>query len=449
MPVQARADPRSRTATRIGPGARPSARNAMSQAIPDRLEATVASPSELVRLVLSLARVLHVNGASTDDTLAAAGRLLGRFKLKARIIPRWGELLIESPDGSLAAVGESEPLGVHMGRVAPALRVSDDTVARRVSPQAALEALQTISQAPPAPTWLFTIAAAAGAAALSIVYGARRAPDLALIVASAAAGAVVRRTVARYSSNPLVQPISAALLAGIVGALAVRVQLSSPLRLVALCPCMILVPGPHVLNGIMDLASVRIHLGASRLVFAGLVLGAISAGLLLGMGLLGVPLPVEAPSRSIPLWRDMLAAGVAAAAFGVFYSTPPRMLGWPIAIGMLAHAVRWWLLSVVGVGVATGAFVACLLVALVLAPIARRRGVSFAAMSFASVVSMMPGAYVFRMTSGLQQLASTAGASGEHLAATVAAGVTAVDVILAMSLGLIVPKIALDRIANR
>ena len=337
----------------------------MSEAIPDRLEATVASPSELIRVVLSFARVLHVNGESTDDTLAAAGRLLGRFKLNARIIPRWGELLIESPDGSLAAVGESEPLGVHMGRVAPALRVSDDTAAGRVSLPAALEKLQTISQAPPAPTWLFTVAAAAGAAALSIVYGARRAPDLALIVASAAAGAVVRRTLARYISNPLVQPISAALLAGIIGALAVRDQLSSPLRLVALCPCMILVPGPHVLNGIMDLASVRIHLGASRLVFAGLVLGAISAGLLLGMGLLGVPLPVEAPGRSIPLWRDMFAAGVAAAAFGVFYSTPPRMLGWPIAIGMLAHAVRWWMLSVVGVGVATGAFVACVLVALV------------------------------------------------------------------------------------
>jgi len=47
-----------------------------------------------------------------------------------------------------------------------------------------------------------------------------------------------------------------------IGALAVRYQLSSSLRLVAVCPCMILVPGPHVLNGMMDLAAVRVHLGA-------------------------------------------------------------------------------------------------------------------------------------------------------------------------------------------
>ncbi len=43
-----------------------------------------------------------------------------------------------------------------------------------------------------------------------------------------------------------------------IGALAVRYNLSSSLRLVAVCPCMILVPGPHVLNGAMDLIAARI-----------------------------------------------------------------------------------------------------------------------------------------------------------------------------------------------
>jgi hypothetical protein len=46
-------------------------------------------------------------------------------------------------------------------------------------------------------------------------------------------------------------------------------------------------------------------------------------------------------------------------------------LGWPVAIGMLAHAVRWGALKA-GAGVATGALVACLLAGGILAPVARR-----------------------------------------------------------------------------
>jgi Putative threonine/serine exporter len=74
----------------------------------------------------------------------------------------------------------------------------------------------------------------------------------------------LRRGLARLSENVFLQPFCAALLAGVVGALAVRYQLGSSLGLVALCPCLILVPGPHVLNGGLDLIRSRIDLGASR-----------------------------------------------------------------------------------------------------------------------------------------------------------------------------------------
>ena len=89
---------------------------------------------------------------------------------------------------------------------------------------------------------------------------------------------------------------------------------------------MVLVPGPHFLNGMLDLIRGRMTLGASRLIYAVLVVVAISTGLLVGLALLGVSLPVDPAGRAVPLWHDLIAAGLAVACYGVFFSTPLRML---------------------------------------------------------------------------------------------------------------------------
>jgi uncharacterized membrane protein YjjP (DUF1212 family) len=394
------------------------------------------------------AALLFSHGQTTERTVFAAERLGRALGLAVKVLPHWDELIVELDGAPVSQVVPAKPLGVDMGRVLAVTTVIDQICDGTLPAGVAQSALGSAGRLPPASMPRFTLFAAVGAASLGVLFGTLDTTSLLLIAASAAIGALVRHWLSGLSHNPLTQPLCAAFIAGVVAAAAGYFQLSNATTLVGFCPCMVLVPGPHIFNGAIDLARTRIALGIARLAYAGIIVFLICAGGLFGFTAAGGKLAIAVPSPPVTLIIDVIAAGCAVASFGTFFSMPWRLLPVPIAIGMLAHAARW---AVIGAGGSTpmGALVACAITSVLTAPVVDRLHLPFAAVAFSAVVSMMPGFFLFNTAAGLDKLISIGPSAPDALLISiVTSGATGFLIIMAMAFGLILPRVLYERLLS-
>lgn len=404
--------------------------------------ATVVPDEE--RFAAAVAGLLFASGQTTEGLRITVARLGQACGTSFRLVTAWGSLTLLSDRLPFGVTVLAVPTGVDMGRVRAAEGVAGRVTAATATAAQSLPALEQIGRLPPVGLARFAGMAAAGAAALAVIFGAADLVTLALIAASAGLGACLRRVASRLSTNILLQPFLAAGLAGLIAGSANALGLGGSGQLIAACPCMVLVPGPHFLNGAIDLVRARIALGAARLCFAGLVVVAICAGLLLGLAATGASLARGGPAPDVPFTLDACAAGVAVAAYGSFFNMPWRTLPIPVGVGMLAHALRWQLLAH-GTSVQGGALAACLLVGVVMTPVSARLLLPFAALAFAAVVSLIPGVFLFQAAAQAVALIGPAPADPMALLlGLVTDGTMAALTLMAMTFGLIVPKLWLD-----
>lgn len=410
------------------------------------------SDDAAMQLVTDAAALLHANGAETSRSIARTRQFGRAFGLDASLRAGWGVSFVEFRNAAGTPVRwfSGAPRGVGMNRVSAVDAIIDGASLRAISVKGAQDALGTAARLPDTPTWLFAIACAVGALGLAVILGLRHPVTGLLIAVSAGVGAVVRRAIGHGGGNLFWQAGAAACLAGVLGACALKLGLSSSMRLAAVCPCMVLVPGPHLLNGALDIAATRISLGFARLGYAMVILLAIGVGVIAGLGLGGANLPPDPVGLGVPLWLDMVVAGIVAVCYAAFYSSPRRVLVWPFVTGMAVHGLHWVALGIWHVSAPVAAGMACLAAGFILLPISRRLHLPFTSMGFSSVVSLMPGVLVFRALSGMFALL---GASGDQavtlLVATVDDWTTAFATVFFMALGLVIPATVYGRLVDR
>lgn len=404
--------------------------------------------------VVRAAALLHANGQTTQRVIEATTQLARAYGYEAVVLPQWDVILLR-----FRLLGADEhtlwrdeaihvrPTGVDMNKVAKTTHLIDrlSCLPLPLSEQEVLRSeqeLSAIAALKPSSNVRFVVMAGLGASALGLIFGVTSHLTLALIFLAAALGAILRRTLT--GENLFVQPLVAAWVAGLVGGASQYFFSDSQLQFVDITPCMILVPGAHILNASLDLARGRLSLGIARLAYSLMILLAICAGLLVGLTMTNGSLSDGMLSAQVPLWLDIASAGIAVAAFGAFFSLPWRVLVAPILVGMLCHASRWLILENGG-GVVLGAFVACLIAGIITAILARYLKLPFAALAFSAVVSMMPGIFVFKLASGLIDV-YLAGSSATlpMLTNVVSNGTATFLIVMAMTFGLIVPKMLID-----
>ncbi len=378
----------------------------------------------------------NVRSQSIERRIERIARHLG---VSLQTIVEYRHVTLVLADGrSLHA--RAPELRINVAVSAGALNVIDELCANRISLADAFERLKALERRAPRHgrlviVLLFGLAAAAIAWLLRADWGA-----IAVSGVSSALGLIVRQELAKRSVILFAQPFVAGLIGAALGGLATRQGWTETSGFCLIVPALMLVPGPHLINGVHDMLENHMQTGVCRLGLASGILVATALGVALGAWLTLGPATVStAPSEAIPLTLplDAVLAGIAACGFGAFYNAPWRLLWVSIVCGVVGHGLRYVCLDYMSVEIAT--LFACLAIGLIANMAADRLRLPFSALAFAGAVPMMPGVFIYQSMAGAIRLAAAGTPADPALASlTLALSIKSVFVVGAIAIGLLI-----------
>ncbi|WP_417069292.1 threonine/serine ThrE exporter family protein [Niveibacterium terrae] len=257
---------------------------------------------------------------------------------------------------------------------------------------------------------------------------------------SSGLGVLARLALARHHPVLFAMPFSAALIGAVMGGTVIRLGWTETPGFCLMVPALMLVPGPHLINGLYDMVENHMQTGISRLGLAAGILVAAAMGIFLGGWLvLGMTTVSARPSEAVhmTLALDVLLAGVAACGFGLAFNEPWKVLWISIFSGMLGHGVRFLAMGC-GQPQEIATLFACLVIGAIAGVAVDRGRLPFAAVAFAGAVPMMPGFLIYQGFEGAMLIARSGAATDPALiAGTLAFLFKAAFVVGSMALGLL------------
>jgi uncharacterized membrane protein YjjP (DUF1212 family) len=359
------------------------------------------------------------------ELLAHAGRLMLEYDESTRAIHRAltatsralseGDChVVVSYGGVAVSLAEEAPLLMPVRELryntavqARVHRILEQVRRGELEPAAALGQLGRVeADTPQHPRWVVLLVLGVAAASLAGLLGADAG---AVVIAGLATGLglLARQELARRHFSLLALPLTAALIGAVLGGLAIRLGSTRTPGLVLIVPALMLVPGPHLINGVLDLIDNHLPMSMARLELAAGILLASALGIVLGVELtLPGPLPLGqgASVDHLNLATDVVLAGIVSCGFAVFYNTAWRQVGMAAVGGMAGHGLRFLALEA-GCRLEAAAFLGGLAVGIVSGWMARSSRTPVAVISFAGAVTMMPGLHIYRALAGALQLA--------------------------------------------
>ena len=288
--------------------------------------------------------------------------------------------------------------------------------------------------------WLAVLLLGVAAASLAGLLGADAGAIMAAGLATAL-GLLARQELARRHFCLLMLPLTAAFIGAILGGVTIRLGWTRTPGLALIVPSLMLVPGPHLINGLLGLIDNYLPMSIARLGLAAAILLASALGIVLGIELtLSGPLGADqgVTSEHLNVFSDMLLAGIVTCGFAVFYNTPWAQVAMAALGGMAGHGLRFLAVEA-GWTLEAATLLGGFAVGVVSAWIAQSNRTPIAVIAFAGAVTMMPGLQMYRALSGALQLARLKNETDlQTIAGTLGDASQACLVVGALALGFIV-----------
>lgn len=410
----------------------------MSNAISDQFTSP-SDASDAIRFLNKAARLLLEYNMRTELLRRRLHQIGHALKVPVQVWIGYRSVTLYTPDGHHTHAQAPE-FRINIAVSAEVNRIIDRVCTRTMPLAEAVAALDTVEKtAERHSRWLLAVIFGLGAGALAWLQSADWG-GMTVISLASALGLLARQELGKRHFILFALPFAAAFIGSTLGGIVIWLGWTHTPGICLIVPALMLVPGPHLINGLYDMIENNMQTAIPRLGLACAILVAAAMGIFLGgwltLGMTTVP-PWKGSAVPIPLWLDVVLAGVASCGFGAFYNAPWRVLWTSIACGMVGHGIRYLCLAA-GVPLEVSTLFACLAIGVMAARMVDSLNVPFAAIAFAGAVPMMPGVLMFQSIGGAMEIAfAGANAPLEMVSSTLASMFKSAFVVGSMGMGLL------------